>query len=127
MLYLDASAITKLVIDEADSQPLRARVGGKAWATSRIAVVEVRKAVSRVNPSADPGPILRRLAFVELDPELAELAGALGGPGLRSLDAIHLASALRLGPALEAFVTYDARQAVAARSAGLPVEAPGAR
>lgn len=84
--------------------------------------------VFRPRRVADHGPpILRRLAFVELDPELAELAGALGGPGLRSLDAIHLASALRLGPALEAFVTYDARQAVAARSAGLPVEAPGAR
>lgn len=100
MLDLDVSAITKRVVEEAEPQPIRARVGAEHSATSRIAVVEVRKAVSRVNPSADPGPILRRLAVVELDPELAELAGALAGPALRSLDAIHLASALRLGPAL---------------------------
>jgi hypothetical protein len=87
-------------------------------------VVEVVKAVARANPAAEPLPMLSRIAFVELDPELARLAAATGAPELRTLDAIHLASALRLGPELDAFVTYDDRQASAARGLGLTVEAP---
>lgn len=67
------------------------------------------------------------LAFVELDADLARIAGAVGGAGLRALDAIHVASALRLGPEIETFVTYDSRQATAARTAGLRVVAPGAQ
>jgi uncharacterized protein len=69
--------------------------------------------------------MLTRIAFVELDAELARLAAATGAPELRTLDAIHVASALRLGPELDAFVTYDDRQATTARELGLTVEAPG--
>ncbi len=65
------------------------------------------------------------LAFVELDADLALIAGSTGGTALRALDAIHVASALRLGREVETFVTYDDRQAVAARTAGLAVAAPG--
>lgn len=93
--------------------------------SSRIAVVEVVKAVARANPDADPQAIFALLTFVELDADLARIAGATGGPGLRALDALHVASALRLGPEIESFVTYDSRQAVAATSAGLHVDAPG--
>lgn len=125
LLYLGASALTKLIVAEPETAALQARVRGARWASARIAVVEVGKAVQRVNPAADPAPILRRLAFVELDAELAAFAAAVGGPSLRALDAIHLASALRLGPALDAFLTYDSRQAAAARAVGLLVEAPG--
>ena len=49
---------------------------------------------------------------------------AAGGPSLHALDAVHVASALRLAPEIEAFVTYDDRQADAARAAGLDVVAP---
>lgn len=87
--------------------------------------MEVSKAAARANPDANPEPILARIAFVELDADLARIAGATGGPGLRTLDAIHVASAVRLGPELDAFVTYDARQADSARAAGLPVTVPG--
>jgi uncharacterized protein len=69
--------------------------------------------------------MLARMAFVELDAELARLAAVTGAPELRTLDAIHVASALRLGPELDAFVTYDDRQATTARELGLTVEAPG--
>ncbi len=123
-LYLDASAITKLVVDERESAALERLVAGKALATSRVAVVEVTKAVARADPGADPWGVLSRLAFVELDADLSRLAGATGGPALRALDAVHVASALRLVPAIEAFVTYDDRQADAARAAGLDVVSP---
>lgn len=123
-LYLDASAITKLVVDERESAALERLVAGKALATGRVAVVEVTKAVARADPGADPWGVLSRLAFVELDADLARLAGATGGPALRALDAVHVASALRLVPEIEAFVTYDDRQADAARAAGLDVVSP---
>ena len=123
-IYLDASAITKLVISEGETAALQRRVQSRSLVSSRVAVVEVLKAVARANPVADAQPILARLAFVELDPELAWISGHTGEPGLRALDAIHVASALRLGAEVEAFVTYDDRQALAARTAGLVVESP---
>jgi len=123
-LYLDASAITKLVVEEPESAAVERLVAGKALATSRVAVVEVTKAVARADPGADPWGVLSRLAFVELDADLARLAGAAGGPALRALDAVHVASALRLAPEIEAFVTYDDRQADAARAAGFEVASP---
>lgn len=93
--------------------------------SSRVAVVEVTKAVARANPTADAQPVLARLALVELDAELALIAAATGTAMLRSLDAIHLASAQRLGTEVTAFLTYDDRQAAAAGDLGLSVEAPG--
>jgi uncharacterized protein len=123
-LYLDASAITKLVVDERESSALERLVAGKALATSRVAVVEVTKAVARADPGADAWGVLSRMAFVELDADLVRLAGATGGPSLRALDAIHVASALRLVRVIEALVTYDDRQADAARAAGLAVVQP---
>lgn len=90
-----------------------------------MAVVEVGKAVARANPTADTQPVLAHFAFVELDPELARLAADTGNPELRALDTIHLASAVRLGAEVTAFVTYDERQATAARNLGFVVAAPG--
>jgi predicted nucleic acid-binding protein len=123
-VYVDASAITKLVITEPETTALQAYARGRTLVTSRVAVVEVTKAVARANPAADAGAVLSRLAIVELDAELAILAGAIGGSTLRALDAIHVASAERLAPDIEAFVTYDDRQAAAALAAGFVVEAP---
>lgn len=68
--------------------------------------------------------MLRRVTFVDVDRELALSAGALGGPWLRALDAVHVASALRIAAEIEAFVTYDMRQAEAASAAGLTVWTP---
>jgi predicted nucleic acid-binding protein len=124
-LYLDASAITKLVLDEPETAALQALVRGRSLLTSRVAMVEVTKAVSRANPDADPGPVFALIAFLELDADLAHVAGATGGMALRSLDAIHVASALRAAAEVGAFVTYDTRQAAAAAASGLRVEAPG--
>lgn len=124
-LYLDASALTKLVIDEPETAVLKDAVRGRVLVSSRVAVVEVTKAVARTRPEADPTLILDVLLLVELGADLAKLAGVTGGHALRALDAIHVASAQFLGPEVETFITYDSRQAEAARRLGLQVAAPG--
>ena len=127
-LYLDASAIVKLVIDESESPAVRERVAdARQLFTNRIAVVEVGRAVQRqseVDASDQFSAVLNGLSIIELDVSAAESAAKLEPRGLRSLDAIHLASAMALGEELGAFVTYDLRLADAARAAGLPVLAP---
>lgn len=126
-VYLDASAAVKLVVSEPESASLRRFVAGQVThISSRVLAVELVRAVSRVGPASldQAGSLLAVIEFVELDEGLAERAAGLEPVGLRSLDAIHLASALALGDELDAFVTYDARQADAARSLGLTVAAP---
>jgi uncharacterized protein len=99
-------------------------VFGRRLTSSRIAVVEVTKAVARANPGSDPAAVLALVSFIEVDADLVRIAAATGGPALRALDAIHVASALRLGAEVDAFVTYDSRQAAAAQQAGFRIEAP---
>ena len=124
VLYLDASAITKLVIAEDESDALLDAVRGNSLISSRVVVVEVGKAVARADPTVDPQPMLAHVAFVEFDADLAQIAAGTGSAALRALDAIHVASALRIGGEISSFVTYDERQAAAARSAGLTVTSP---
>lgn len=128
-VYLDSSALAKLVLHEPESPALAAWI--RDWPdrlSSVVSAVEVRRALRRVSA---PPTLMRRLAeimeslsLVRLDPPILELAGALPGVSLRSLDAIHLATALSIGDAPEAFVTYDARLAQAAKRARLNVVAP---
>lgn len=125
-VYLDSSALTKLVIDEPESRSLEGVLQGRTLMTSRVAVVEVSKAVARSNPTADPGKILALVTLLELDADVASVAATTGGPDLRALDAIHVATALLVGAELENFITYDTRQSEAASAAGLHVIAPGA-
>jgi predicted nucleic acid-binding protein len=128
--YLDASALVKLATPEAETDALRAELGTyDARVTSRLATVEVARALRRRGAaSAGLGDAVAEaftgLAIVELDEAIAEPAGRIDPPNLRSLDAIHLASALALGSELGAVVTYDTRLAEAARAAGLEVIAP---
>jgi predicted nucleic acid-binding protein len=129
--YLDASAIVKLATLEPETDALREQLGRyDNRITSRIATVEVPRALARrgaesVAVGSEPiREVLMNLQLVELDESIAAGAAELGPPGLRSLDAIHLASALAIGEELTALVTYDARLALAARAAGLIVMAP---
>jgi predicted nucleic acid-binding protein len=69
--------------------------------------------------------VLRRMTFVDIDRPVIELAARLQPATLRTLDAIHVASAMQLGSELRSFVTYDQRLADAARAAGLTVVSPG--
>jgi len=84
-------------VQEQESEQLRAWVQGRILATSRVSVVEVGKAIARVDPEADVADVLTRFAFVELDPDLASMAARTGSATLPALDAIHVAAALRLG------------------------------
>lgn len=129
--YLDASALVKLATQEAETDALRNHLGaGSSPVTSRVAAVEVGRALARKGPesrevaAATLEAAREALVTVELDAAIAEVAAALQPPSLRSLDAIHLASALALGGELAGFVTYDARLADAARAVGLTVVAP---
>jgi len=129
--YLDASAIVKLVSPELETDALRdhlLRYSGRV--TNRLAAVEVPRALARRGPdsvnaaSGTMAEILEALVILELDEAIALTAAVLEPPQLRSLDAIHLASAIAVGPDLETLITYDARLAAAGRAAGLPVVAP---
>ena len=129
-LYLDASALVKLVQVEAQSEALRRylrRHRGDEKATSALSRVEVVRAVlgGGLPAVAKARRLLGRVHVVPLDRALLDDAATLGaGDVLRSLDAIHLAAAFRLGPELGAVVTYDERMTRSANALGLPLAAP---
>jgi predicted nucleic acid-binding protein len=127
-VYMDASALVKLVLDEPGHVDLRAYLGQRrSRATSVISTVEVPRAVARAIgvEAAALAPHLHGAIVLHLGADVAAAAARLGPVTLRSLDAIHLASALELGDDLDDFVTYDRRLADAARSLGLRVISPG--
>jgi predicted nucleic acid-binding protein len=126
LAYVDASAITKLVVDEPGSAAMRRwYIESERVITSRVGVIETLRAVRRVPHDADHlDKVLRSFEVLELDGSIARAAALVQPTELKSLDSIHLASALALVPEIEAFVTYDARLAAAARSAGLAVILP---
>lgn len=136
LFYADASAIVKLVRAEPESAALRAFLGDEAGLLScEVVLTEVPQAIRRAaaHDSRLPldalvsraGEVLDAFALLPLDRALLLAAGALAEPALRALDAIHVAAAVDLTP-LDAFVSYDERQAAAARLAGLRTVAPGA-
>ncbi len=124
--YVDASALVKLVVLEPGSDAmLRWYVESQSVVTSRIGVVETSRAAKR--QEHDPQRLRRVLdsvTVIECDAVIGDRAASLMPWAVRMLDAIHVATALELGSALDAFVTYDERLAEAARGAGLPVVAP---
>jgi len=133
IVYADASALVKLVRDEPESAALRSYLRGADVVSSELVLTEVPRAVRRA-AARDPdlpldllleraGALIEVLAMRPLDRALLAGAGALAEPALRALDAIHVAAAVDLVP-IEAFVTYDERQAAAARLAGLRTMAP---
>lgn len=125
-LYLDSSALVKLVVPEAESASLRAYVTARSpLASCSIARVEVVRAVGRHSAQhVDTArELLDALDLAQLDDELLDLAADLDAP-LRSLDAIHIAAAMEFGDELEALVTYDAGMARAAQALGLAVVSP---
>ena len=129
-LYLDSSALVKLVQREAESSALRRylrRHREDRRVTSSLARVEVVRAVAGGGPNAiaHARRQLARVDQVALDRELLDAAAMLvPGERFRSLDAIHLASAHALTSDLRAVVTYDERMAVAGLALGMVIEAP---
>ena len=129
VVYLDTSAIVKLVVREPESAALTAELEAfPERVASVVADVEVARAVRRASISARVTERMRRvvsrLGLIELSPSVRQRAASLGPISLRSLDAIHIATALDLGDDLDAFITYDERQAAAARDAELEVSSP---
>ena len=132
MLYLDTAALVKLVRREPESDVLVEWLAERTlpWVTSVLAEVELARALRRTDQDLlDSVPaLLERLYRCEIDSAVRATAAAFSDPLLRALDAIHLATAEAvLGANLTAFVTYDRRLLDAARSRGLPTEAPGIR
>ena len=129
-LYFDSSALVKLVTREEESEALRSFLRshrGDERITSALARVEVVRSVYREGPAAIARARreLGRFTQVALDTPLLDLAATVvPGTRLRSLDAIHLMSALRLGADLRAIVTYDKRMAAAATALAMTVAAP---
>lgn len=126
LAYLDASAIVKLVVSEAESTAMnRWFIEAQRVATSRVGLIETVRATSRT--PVDRGHrayVLANLEVLELTAEIADRAANIDPAALRTLDAVHLASAIALGTDVEAFVTYDSRLAAAASAIGLPVIRP---
>ena len=135
VFYADSSALVKLVQDEPESSALRVFLADADLVSNELILTEIPRAVRRA-AGDDPalpldllleraGAVLEAVALRPLDRAVLAAAGALAEPALRALDAIHVASAIDLHP-VETFVTYDERQAAAARLAGLRTMAPGA-
>lgn len=128
VVYLDASAIVKLVVRESETEALRNYCDGLQLITSEISLTEVPRAAhlrtGAIEVIEQAENVLRRFDVVALDEELHRAAARAVPSELRTLDAIHLVSALRLRYRLRAVVVYDKRLTQAARDAGLTVEAP---
>lgn len=127
-VYLDSSAFVKLLVQEPGSNALRAWL--PRWrrrTSSSLLRTETLRALRRSGHSQLAGPARRMFAglhLIRLDEQILDRAGELEPDTLRSLDAIHLASALSVGSDLSALVTYDERLAEAAVAYGIPVQSP---
>lgn len=131
MNYFDSSALLKLLFEERESADLAQWVTEQAntsAVSSELVKVEVLRATRRIDPQVVPTArrLLTQLDLIPLSSDLVALAADVGRDLLRSLDAIHLASAISLGPALTTLVAYDARLMGAAVEAGIPAIQPGA-
>jgi uncharacterized protein len=127
--YIDSSALLKLIVREAETSALEADLAGRdGLVTSALAVVECRRALRRAGPAKllqQANDVFDVVYLVELTRPILEGAAALEPVLMRSLDAIHLATALSVGdPELE-LLTYDDRMADAAVARGLRVRQPG--
>ena len=126
-VYLDSSALVKLVVEEPESEDLRTFVGDRVVVSSAVARTEVIRAVARAEPErvSAAEKVLAEASLIIIDGPLASAAAWVEPASVRSLDAIHLATARRLEVGLEVLVTYDRQMVQAARMAGLRVASPG--
>jgi predicted nucleic acid-binding protein len=126
-IYLDTSAAAKLLVEEAESAALARYLDdldpGNDLVSSALLETELRRVAVRLQMSQSAvSAVLARVALVDLQRSLVREAGVLPGNNLRSQDALHLATALRMDDAV--VVAYDIRLLAAARSLGLEVASP---
>ncbi len=129
MIYLDTTALVKLLFDEPESVALANWLTLKttvAKVTSDISLVEVMRTCRRIDEPLVEGArrLLDGIDLVPLNHTIIQQAAALTSHELRSLDAIHLASALSLRDDITDFVAYDPRLCSAAAKVGLPIVSP---
>lgn len=127
VVYLDTSALAKLVVHEPESPALRRYLRRRRRRVScALARVELVRAVKPQGSDAVAAAreVLGDIDLVSLDDALLEDAADLGDLVLRTLDAIHLAAVRSVGRDLAAIVTYDARMSAAARAMDIAVVAP---
>jgi uncharacterized protein len=126
--YLDSSAFIKLVVEEPETPALRAYLAERRsrHVSSALLRTESVRAVRHLAALAlaNVRDALRRVDLVAIDDRILDAAGMLEPRILRTLDAIHLATALALGDDLETIVTYDARMIEAAGLLGIPAATP---
>jgi predicted nucleic acid-binding protein len=128
-IYLDTSALVKLVVAEGESQALKHFLGAHADDSLFSAALARTELIRAVAPSgaqaiADARDLLNRLDTVMLTRQLLDDAGTLLPLRLRSLNAIHLAAAQRAGDSLRVVITYDARMLSAATDLGISTASP---
>ena len=136
MIYLDSAAAVKLIHAEADSAALQDFLDERLnieWVSSSLMEIETYRALVRATGPTDMPAVINQfhalldlIVRIEIDSGIRILAQTVTPPTVRSLDAIHLATGLRLRDQgrLTTFVTYDKRLAEAASTAGLPVNIP---
>jgi uncharacterized protein len=126
LAYVDASAFVKLFLLERESEALSVATDSWQLASSALLEVEAVLAVRRRKPDAETTvrAMLQGLELIDIDADIRRAAAGVANPHLRSLDAIHVATALSLGDHIGAFFAYDQRLIAAARAHGLPVTVP---
>lgn len=131
-IYVDTSAVAKLFIAERETPDLRQWLAGQAephLVSSALLGVELIRLLELANPAAIPSAVqflANDVDIVEITPPVLADATAMVPPRLRTLDAIHLATALDLRESLDAMLTYDKLLVEACRQAGMAVAFPGA-
>ena len=126
-LYLDSSALVKLAVAEPESKALRQYLRrNRPHVTSALARTEVGRALLPIGPEAvDRGAaVVQRVELIRVSDRVLRRAVELEPVELRSLDAIHLATAQLLQPGLRSVITYDERMADAARALKIQVRTP---
>ena len=129
MIYLDSAAVVKLAHAEPESPALRSWLDERAqtgWISSVLTEIESFRALARYAPGAISRlpAVLDQIDLIDLDLRIRILAQTAKPATVRSLDAVHLGTALHSRPGLTSFVTYDKRLLGAARAAGLPTDSP---
>jgi predicted nucleic acid-binding protein len=129
MIYLDSAAVVKLVHAEPESRALRTWLDERAetgWISSSLVEIESFRALARYAPEAviRLHPVLDQIDLIDISSRVRILAQMVKPVTVRSLDAIHLGTALTVRSTLTSFITYDKRLLDAATAAGLPTDAP---
>jgi hypothetical protein len=129
MIYLDSAAVVKLVHAEPESAALRGWLDERAetpWISSVLTEIETFRALARYAPEAVSRlpAVLDQIDLFDLDQGIRMVARTVTPTTVRSLDAIHLGTAMRFRSSLTSFVTYDKRLLDAAQAAGLPINSP---